>query len=46
MKYSIYNCVIPIDKENSLLYNANSDKFLILTRKAKEEIDKGLEYLL
>ena len=45
MKYSIYNSVIPIDKENSLLYNANSDKFLILTRKAKEEIDKGLEYL-
>lgn len=45
MKYSIYNSIIHVDKDNLLLYNANSDKFLIITQKSKEDIDKGVDFL-
>lgn len=37
MKYSAYNSLIPINSQHSLLYNALSDKFLILKGELKEK---------
>lgn len=40
MKYSQYNTVIPINKEKYLLYNALSDKFVVLNKLAKNNVEE------
>lgn len=38
MKYSQYNTLIPFENGNSILYNATSDNFVVLTSNAANEI--------
>lgn len=38
MKYSQYNTLIPFQNGNSILYNAFSDNFIVLTPKATNDI--------
>lgn len=45
MKYSQYNSLIPISEENTILYNATSDKFMILTHTALQEYNKGANHV-
>lgn len=45
MKLSIYNSIIHINGRISLLYNANSDSFVILTKDAEDDISKGIDYI-
>lgn len=45
MKLSIYNSIIRINDRVSLLYNANSDSFVILTNNAIDDMSKGISYI-
>lgn len=45
MKYSLYNSLINLSNENSILYNAVSDKFVILTHAALPEYNQGAYHL-
>lgn len=45
MKFSIYNSILQLDDNYTLLYNANSDKFVVLTAQAALNYGKGIDFL-
>ena len=45
MKYSQYNSLIPVSEENTILYNATSDKFMVFTNSALQEFNKGADHV-
>lgn len=45
MKYSQYNSLIPVNEQNAILYNAFSDKFMILNHAGTQELNKGADHV-
>lgn len=41
MKYSIYNTLLELSEQNSLLYNAYSDKYIIFKNRFRQLIESG-----